>query len=75
MPTPKSQAGESSDKFKRYRERQRRKGMKLLRLWTPDPRRPDFSAEAKRQGLLLRGQPEEKEALDFIEAAIDWPKS
>jgi len=49
------------------------KGMKLLRVWVPDPQRPEFAKEAARQAKLLRGRPEEKEALDFIEAAFKWP--
>ncbi len=48
--------------------------MKQLRLWVPDPYRPEFAAEARRQGLLLRGRPEEAEALDFIAAAVEWPE-
>ena len=45
--------------------------MKLLRVWVPDPRAPGFHEEAHRQALLLRGAPEEGEALDFIDAAAD----
>jgi Protein of unknown function (DUF3018) len=61
------------DKFRRYREAKQRRGMRLLRIWVPDPRRPEFAAEAERQAELLRERPEEREALDFIEAAFDWP--
>ena len=46
--------------------------MKLLRVWVPDPRRPEFAAEAARQAAMLRGRPEEQEALAFAEAAFDW---
>lgn len=45
--------------------------MKLLRIWVPDPHAPGFREEAHRQALLLRDAPEEREALDFIEAAAD----
>lgn len=44
--------------------------MKLLRLWVPDPHAPGFQQEARRQAQLLRGAPEEQEALDFIAAAM-----
>jgi hypothetical protein len=47
--------------------------MKLLRVWVPDPTRPEFALEAERQGRLLSGRPEEMEALVFIEAAFNWP--
>ena len=46
-------------------------GMKLLRVWVPDPDAPGFRDEARRQALLLRNAPEEREALDFIAAAAD----
>jgi hypothetical protein len=45
------------DKFRRYRANQRARGMKLLRLWVPDPTAPGFADEAHRQAALLRGTP------------------
>lgn len=59
-------------KFQRYRASRRAQGMKLLRVWLPDPRQAGFAKEASRQAALLRGAPEETEALLFIEAAADW---
>ena len=49
--------------------------MRQLRIWVPDPRHPEFTAEAGRQGTLLRGRPEEAEAMDFIATATEWPES
>jgi Protein of unknown function (DUF3018) len=60
-------------KFQRYRRSQARKGMKLLRIWVPDPSSPEFAKEGKRQAKLLRGRPEEEEAMAFIEAVFEWP--
>ncbi|MBS1181943.1 MAG: hypothetical protein H6Q99_1823 [Proteobacteria bacterium] len=60
-------------KFQHYRQR-RRRGMKRVCLWVPDPHRPEFAAEAKRQGLSLRGRAEDAEALEFI-AAVEWHES
>ena len=71
MPRVVTPSDESS-KFQRYRANKRRQGMKLLRVWVPDPAAPDFAAEARRQAVLLRGAPEECEALDFIETAADF---
>lgn len=48
--------------------------MKLLRVWVPDPHRPEFAAEARRQGRLLHGAPEEADALGFIASAFEWPE-
>jgi hypothetical protein len=41
-----------------------------VRLKLPDTNTPEFLAEARRQAALLRGAPEEAEALDFIEAVM-----
>lgn len=60
------------DKFQRYRASRQARGMKLLRLWVPDPSAPGFAVEAKRQAALLRDAPEEREALDFIIAVADF---
>jgi len=74
MPRAKPASADGLTKFQRYRRGQISKGMKLLRVWTPDPRRPEFAREAERQAKLLRGRAEEREALDFIEAAFSWPE-
>lgn len=67
MPRPASTDG--LDKFQKYRATRRTRGMKLLRVWVPDPRAPGFREEAHRQARLLLGAPEESEALDFIDRA------
>ena len=69
MPRPARTDG--LDKFQRYRATRQARGMKLLRMWVPDPRAPGFREEAHRQARLLRGAAEEREALAFIEAAAD----
>lgn len=71
MPRP-ARANDGLNKFQRYRATRRAHGMKLLRVWVPDPYAPGFREEVHRQALLLRDAPEEREALDFIEAAADW---
>ncbi len=69
---PRVATPDGSSKFQRYRANKYRQGMRLLRVWVPNPAAPDFVAEARRQAALLRGAPEEREALDFIEAAADF---
>ena len=73
MPRPK-RTDDGLTKFQRYRQTQMHRGMKELRIWVPDPQRPEFAAEAQRQGKLLRGRPEEAEAMDFIATATEWPE-
>jgi hypothetical protein len=68
---PRLTVNEGLDKFMRFRKNQQAKGMKLLRIWVPDPTAPGFLEEARRQAALLRGAPEETETLDFIEATAD----
>ena len=69
---PRAVRTDGLDKFQRYRASQRASGMKLLRVWVPDPHAPGFRDEARRQALVLRGAPEEADALAFIEAAMAW---
>jgi hypothetical protein len=69
---PRSLRSDGLDKFKRYRASRRARGMKLVRVWVPDPHAPGFREEAERQARLLRGAPDESDALDFIEAVTDW---
>ena len=68
---PQTVASDGVDKFQRLRANRRARGMKLLRIWVPDTKAPGFAAEARRQAARLRDAPEEKEALDFIEAVMD----
>ena len=69
---PRAARTDGLDKFQRYRASRRASGMKLLRVWVPDPHAPGFRDEAHRQALVLRGASEEADALDFIEAAAAW---
>jgi len=57
---------------RRCRSARRRDGLKVPRVWVPDPSRQGFKAEAARQASLLKGASEEVEALRFIAAAFDW---
>ncbi len=55
-----------------YRKRMAERGLRPVQIWLPDTRRPGFAAECRRQSLLLRSDPQEKEILDFIDRAADW---
>ena len=63
---------EVNERMRSYRVRQRAVGLRLIQLWVPDTRSPDFAAECRRQSRLLRGDPAEAEALEFIERAGAW---
>ena len=66
-----SVGGASFGTVRRSHEERRASGLKLLRVWVPDPLSPGFHAEAERQATLLRSAPEDEEALDFIDAVTD----
>jgi hypothetical protein len=69
---PRAARTDGLDKFQRYRASRRASGMKLLRVWVPDPHAPGFREEAHRQALVLREASEEADTLDFIEAVAAW---
>ncbi len=55
-----------------YRARKQATGLRLIQLWVPDTRSKRFAAECKRQCRLLKGDPAETEALEFIDRAGAW---
>lgn len=61
-----------SERMRGYRARRQAAGLRLIQLWVPDTRSKRFAAECRRQCRLLRGDPAEAEALEFIEHAGAW---
>ncbi len=74
MPRAEPKPKDKLTKLQRYRRAQTDRGVKLLGVRVPDPTQSEFAAEATRQARLLRGRPEEADALTFIEAAFPWPE-
>ena len=62
----------SREKVRAYRERMRGQGMRLIHIWVPDTRTPEFAAEAHRQSLAIANSPHEKEDQAFIDAISDF---
>jgi len=73
MPRPAKQE-QSRSKYARYRAAKRQRGMKLLRIWVPDPNAPGFKEEAERQAKLSNAAPDFDEVMAFVEAVGDWPQ-
>ena len=46
-------------------------GLRPIQIWVPDTRRPGFAEEVRRQCLIVHGDPQEQEILDWMEAASD----
>ncbi|MEW5964890.1 MAG: antitoxin MazE family protein [Pseudomonadota bacterium] len=58
-------------KMQSYRARLRASGLRPIQIWVPDVRAPDFEDEVRRQSRRVSRRRSEREALGFIEAAID----
>ena len=61
-----------SERMRGYRARKQASGLRLIQLWVPDTRSKRFAAECRRQCRLLKGDPAEAEALEFIARAGAW---
>ena len=62
-------------KVSEFRKRQREKGLRLVQLWVPDTRSPEFLEEARRQSRAIAMSPYEKEDQAFIDSVSDiWQK-
>jgi len=65
MPDP---SGPSRDRFVAHRERRRAQGMRLLQIWVPDTRTPEFATEARRQAAAVAASPYAENDQNFVEA-------
>ncbi len=59
-------------RFQRFRARRKAQGMKELRLWVPDTKRPGFAMKMKNQLALIEATSEDRDTMSFIESAADW---
>lgn len=48
------------------------RGLRPVVLWVPDTLRPGFADEFRRQLALVEQAPDDRDTLEFIEAAADW---
>lgn len=60
-----------ASRVQKHRAGLRAAGLRLVQIWVPDTRRPDFADECHRQSLALRNDPQEAETLAWLEAAAD----
>ncbi|NKB89310.1 MAG: DUF3018 family protein [Acidobacteria bacterium] len=67
-----SERSSNARDVRRYRERMRRAGLRLVQLWVPDTRAPDFAGECRRQSLeAVANVNLERDVLDWADAARD----
>ena len=69
---PQSAPEKGRSRLGRYRDNKRRRGMRLLRIWVPDPHAPGFAAEALRQAKIINDAADATEVMDFIAQTADW---
>ncbi len=65
MPTPLTGC------TKRHRADLRAAGLRPIQIWVPDTRREGFAAECRRQSLMLRDDPQERETVDRLAATAE----
>ncbi|MGC1777363.1 MAG: antitoxin MazE family protein [Xanthobacteraceae bacterium] len=65
-------AKSSRGKVSAYRARMRAKGYRLVQMWLPDTRTPEFAAEARRQSLLANAAPLAAEDQAWVDSLSDW---
>jgi hypothetical protein len=59
-------------KVSAHRARMRAQGMRLLQIWVPDTRSPEFAKEARRQSRAVARSPQEKEDIAFVDSLSSW---
>ncbi len=72
QPAKRARTKSSRDKVSAFRKRQRAKGLRLVQMWLPDTRTPEFAAEARRQSLLANNSPFAAEDQAWVDSMSDW---
>ena len=68
----RAQASTSRDKVRAYRKRMRARGLRLVQMWLPNTRTPEFAAEAHRQSLRANASPFAAEDQAWVDFMSDW---
>ena len=59
------------ERVHKHRAKLRAEGMQPIQIWVPDTRRSGFAEECRRQSLVVKQDPHEKELLNFLDDAAD----
>ena len=58
-------------RVQKHRDAQRMAGLRLVQIWVPDTRRPDFAAECQRQSrLAAQADMADTDMQQFMDAAL-----
>ncbi|MGB2833755.1 MAG: antitoxin MazE family protein [Methylotenera sp.] len=60
-----------AQRVQKHRAGLRAAGLRPVQIWVPDTRRAGFADECRRQSLILRGDQQEADVLDWLETAAD----
>ncbi len=58
-------------RVQKHRAGLRASGLRPVQIWVPDTRSSDFADECRRQSLALRGDSQETDTLNWLEASAD----
>ena len=58
-------------RVQKHRDALRLAGLRPIQIWVPDTRQPGFAEECRRQCLVVQDDPQEKDVMDWLEAAAD----
>ena len=61
----------AKERVAKHSEKMFRAGVRPIQVWVPDTRSSAFAEECRRQSMMLSGDGQEREILDFIEGAAD----
>jgi hypothetical protein len=58
-----------------YRQRKRAAGLRLVQIWVPDSRSPDFAEKCHRQArAVAASDPAGDEIMRFVASVYEWPE-
>jgi hypothetical protein len=60
-----------TDRVRKHRRELRKAGLKPVQIWLPDTRSSAFRRKCRKESLSLRGDPHEKQILDWVARASD----
>ena len=72
MPTAAKRKKATRAKVSAHRARMRAQGMRLLQIWVPDTRSPEFAREARRQSRAVARSPHAKDNQAFVDSISSW---
>ena len=70
--TTATQRKATRKKVSAHRARMRAQGMRLLQIWVPDTRSPEFAKEARRQSRAAARSPHAKDDQAFVDSLSSW---